>query len=174
MQCWNPQRIVFLLWYLKISVVCYVWFCKWYTLFRAAFISNFLLLMAVELDHNGIFRLMYIHGEVVITKQTIINYDPPKKTILVYTPDFIFHSPCYFLQKIILTESIESKVSRPHEVLGARGLLSTWSVLTQARTKSRRWTCVLCQWSHTHKRTHHCLVPIHTVETLQVACTIFR
>lgn len=36
--------------------------------------------MAVELDHNGIFRLMYIHGEVVITKQTIINYEPPKKT----------------------------------------------------------------------------------------------
>lgn len=40
-------RVILLLWYLKISVVYHVWFCKSYTFFIAAFISNFLLLMAV-------------------------------------------------------------------------------------------------------------------------------
>lgn len=87
---------------------------------------------------------MYIHGEGVITKQTIINYDP-QKNILVYTPIFIFHSPYFLLQRIILTKIIEYGLSNPHEVFVVTSLFSAWFVLTLARVITRTWTCILLQ-----------------------------
>lgn len=85
---------------------------------------------------------MYIHGEVVITKTPIINYDPSQNTLLFMHQFLFFIDLIFFLQIIILTSNIEYELSNPQEVFVAKGLFSAQFVLTLATPMPRAWTCV--------------------------------
>lgn len=84
---------------------------------------------------------MYIHGEVLITKTPIINYDPPQNTLLFMHQFLFFIDLIFSLQIIILTSSIEYELLNPHEVFVAKDLFSAQFVLTLAAAMPGAWTC---------------------------------